>query len=206
MSKKNYYVKMTDEELVKAAQCGDNSALETILLRYKNLVCAKAKTYYLAGADEDDMIQEGLIGLYNAVKKFDGERFPFFKMFALICVKHKMISAVKEASRKKHRPLNSYISLDSPDNSDENNSTLSDTIADDNMDSDPEALLINRENYNNVSDEINKSLSSFEFDVLMLYLEDRSYREIATLLERDEKSVDNAIQRIKKKLLYLRNT
>ncbi len=206
MSKKNYYVKMTDEELVKAAQCGDNSALETILLRYKNLVCAKAKTYYLAGADEDDMIQEGLIGLYNAVKKFDGERFPFFKMFALICVKHKMISAVKEASRKKHRPLNSYISLDSPDNSDENNSTLSDTIADDKMDSDPEALLINRENYNNVSDEINKSLSSFEFDVLMLYLEDRSYREIAALLERDEKSVDNAIQRIKKKLLYLRNT
>lgn len=205
MGKKNFYVKMTDEELVKSAQCGDNSALETILLRYKNLVCAKAKTYYLAGADEDDMIQEGLIGLYNAVKKFDGERFPFFKMFALICVKHKMISAVKEASRKKHRPLNSYISLDSPDNSDENNSTLSDTIADVNMDSDPEALLINRENYSNVSDEINKSLSSFEFDVLMLYLEDRSYREIAELLDRDEKAVDNAIQRIKKKLFYLRN-
>ena len=195
---------MTDEELVKSAQNGDNIALETILLRYKNLVCAKAKTYYLAGADEDDMIQEGLIGLYNAVKKFDGDRFPFFKMFALICVKHRMVNAVKEASRKKHRPLNFYVSLDSSDSSEGSDSPLSETIPDQAIESDPESLLIDRENYSSVEDKINKSLSTFELDVLMLYLEDRSYKEIAKILSRDEKAVDNAVQRIKKKLLYLK--
>ena len=116
INNKNHYVKMSDEELVKKAQDGDNSALETILLRYKNLVWSKAKTYYIAGADEDDMMQEGLIGLYSAVKKFDGTRFPFFKVFALVCVKRRMLSAIKEASRQNHKPLNSYISLDTSAN------------------------------------------------------------------------------------------
>lgn len=204
MANRNFYHKMTDEELVKSAQNGDNIALETILLRYKNLVCAKAKTYYLAGADEDDMIQEGLIGLYKAIQKFDGERFPIFKVFAVICVKHTMITAVQEASRKKHRPLNSYISLDRNDTSEDSEAILSESI-DNSLSGNPEALLIDRESYNSVENKISKSLSSFELDVLMLYLEDRSYREIAQILKKDEKSVDNAIQRIKKKLLYLRN-
>lgn len=204
MSKKNPYSKSTDEELVALAQGGDNIALETIILRYKNFVCAKAKTYYLAGADEDDMIQEGLIGIYNAVKKFDGERFPYFKLFAIICVKNRMKNAVTEATRKKHRPLNSYISLDSSDGIEGLDFPLSETIADEKINSNPEAIFINRENYTNVSDKINNYLSSFEFDVLVLYLEDRSYGEIAQILKRDEKSVDNAIQRIKKKLFHLK--
>ena len=195
---------MSDEELVNAAQNGDNIALEAILLRYKNLVCARAKSYYLAGADEDDMIQEGLIGLYNAVRKFDGRRFPFFKVFALVCVKRRMLSAVKEASRKKHRPLNSYVSLDAPTDTTDEEAPLSEVIAAKSTAHDPEALFIDRESLNSVENKISRTLSSFELDVLMLYLEDRSYREIAHILKKDEKSVDNAIQRIKKKLRYLK--
>ena len=205
INNKNHYVKMSDEELVKKAQNGDNSALETILLRYKNLVWSKAKTYYIAGADEDDMMQEGLIGLYSAVKKFDGTRFPFFKVFALVCVKRRMLSAIKEASRKKHKPLNSYISLDTSANNNSQDTSLSEIIASEEDLHNPEAMIINRESYNSMESEINRSLSTFELDVLMLYLEDRSYREIAHMLNKDVKSVDNAIQRIKKKLVYLRN-
>lgn len=205
INNKNHYVKMSDEELVKKAQDGDNSALETILLRYKNLVWSKAKTYYIAGADEDDMMQEGLIGLYSAVKKFDGTRFPFFKVFALVCVKRRMLSAIKEASRKKHKPLNSYISLDTSANNNSQDTSLSEIIASEEDLHNPEAMIINRESYNSMESEINRSLSTFELDVLMLYLEDRSYREIAHMLNKDVKSVDNAIQRIKKKLVYLRN-
>ncbi len=205
INNKNHYVRMSDEELVKKAQNGDNSALETILLRYKNLVWSKAKTYYIAGADEDDMMQEGLIGLYNAVKKFDGKRFPFFKVFALVCVKRRMLSAIKEASRKKHKPLNSYISLDTSANNSSQDTSLSEIIASEEDLHNPEAMIINRESYNSMESEINRSLSTFELDVLMLYLEDRSYREIAHMLNKDAKSVDNAIQRIKKKLVYLRN-
>lgn len=205
INNKNHHVKMSDEELVKKAQNGDNSALETILLRYKNLVWSKAKTYYIAGADEDDMMQEGLIGLYSAVKKFDGTRFPFFKVFALVCVKRRMLSAIKEASRKKHKPLNSYISLDTSANNSSQDTSLSEIIASEEDLHNPEAMIINRESYNSMESEINRSLSTFELDVLMLYLEDRSYREIAHMLNRDAKSVDNAIQRIKKKLVYLRN-
>lgn len=205
INNKNHYVKMSDEELVKKAQDGDNSALETILLRYKNLVWSKAKTYYIAGADEDDMMQEGLIGLYSAVKKFDGTRFPFFKVFALVCVKRRMLSAIKEASRKKHKPLNSYISLDTSANNNSQDTSLSEIIASEEDLHNPEAMIINRESYNSMESEINRSLSTFELDVLMLYLEDRSYREIAHILNKDVKSVDNAIQRIKKKLVYLRN-
>ncbi len=206
MKNKNHYLRMSDEELVKKAQNDDNIALETILLRYKNLVASKAKTYFIAGADEDDMIQEGLIGLYNAIKKFDGERFPLFKVFALICVKRQIISAIREASRKKHKPLNSYISLDFSSGNHESDTSLSEIIVSENDLNNPESMLINQEDFNSIETKINSSLSSFEFDVLMLYLEDRSYREIATILKKDSKAIDNAIQRIKKKLIYLRTS
>ncbi len=204
MKNKNHYLRMSDEELVKKAQNDDNIALETILLRYKNLVTSKAKTYFIAGADEDDMIQEGLIGLYNAIKKFDGERFPLFKVFALICVKRQILSAIREASRKKHKPLNSYISLDFSSGNNETDTSLSEIIVSENDLNNPESMLINQEDFNSIETKINSSLSSFEFDVLMLYLEDRSYREIAQILRKDTKAIDNAIQRIKKKLIYLR--
>ncbi len=192
----------TDEELVNLAQKGDKRALEAIILRYKNLVYSKSKAFFLIGADDDDIIQEGLIGLYNAVKKFDAGKFPFFKVFAGICIKRRIITAVKEATRKKHSPLNSYVSLDNNNFDDESDTTLLDVLAFDEL-QDPEAILIDRENMDGMEYEINKTLSEMELAVLFEYLEGRSYQEIAEILGKDAKAVDNAIQRIKKKLKYL---
>ena len=190
---------LSDEELVKAAQSGDNEALEAILSRYKNLVYAKSKPYFLAGADDDDIIQEGLIGLYKAVMDFDGDRFPFFKVFAGVCVTRHIITAVKAASRKKHLPLNSYVSLDKNTYDDDSDTTLLDIIAFSEL-QDPEAILIDRENMDGMEYKINKVLSKLETEVLVYYLEGLSYQEIAEKLGKDTKAVDNAVQRIKKKL------
>ena len=190
---------ITDEQLVKIAQSGDNEALEAILSRYKNLVYAKSKTYFLAGADDDDIIQEGFIGLFKAVKDFDADRFPFFKVFAGICVTRHIITAVKAASRKKHMPLNSYVSLDKNTYDDDSDTTLLDVMAFDEL-QDPEAILIDRERVDGMEYKINKVLSKLETEVLVYYLEGMSYSEIAERLGKDTKAVDNALQRIKKKL------
>ncbi len=136
---------LSDEELVAKAQSGDDEALEAILSRYKNLVYAKSKPYFLAGADDDDIVQEGFIGLYKAVRDFDGEHFPFFKVFAGVCVTRHILTAVKAASRKKHLPLNSYVSLDKNTYDDDSDTTLLDVMAFDEL-QDPEAILIDREN------------------------------------------------------------
>ncbi len=190
---------ISDEELVKRAQNGDNDALEAILSRYKNLVCAKAKPYFLAGADDEDIIQEGFIGLYKAVTDFDGDRFPFFKVFAGVCVTRHILTAVKAASRKKHLPLNSYVSLDSGGYDDDGDKTLMDVIASGELQN-PEAILIDRENVDGMEYTINKVLSKLEAQVLVLHLEGMTYGEIAERLGKDTKAVDNAVQRIKKKL------
>lgn len=190
---------LTDEQLVKIAQKGDNEALESILSRYKSFVYAKSKPYFLAGADDDDIIQEGLIGLYKAIKDFDGERFPFFRVFAGVCVTRHIITAVKAASRKKHQPLNSYVSLDKNTYDDDNDITLLDVIAFNEL-QDPEAILIDRERVDGMEYKINKVLSKLETEVLVYYLEGMSYSEIAAKLGKDTKAVDNAVQRIKKKL------
>lgn len=188
---------LSDEELVKAAQSGDKSALEAILERYKNLVYAKAKPYFIAGADEDDIVQEGFIGLYNAVKDFDGEKLPYFSVFAGVCVSRKILTAVKAATRQKHIPLNSYISLDNGNA--EGDSPMAAAITAKGV-SDPEAILIDRENVDGIEYKINKALSKLELEVLLYYLRDMSYQEIAEVLGKDVKAVDNAIQRIRKKL------
>ncbi len=190
---------LADEQLVKIAQSGDNEALEAILSRYKNLVYAKSKPYFLAGADDDDIIQEGFIGLYKAVKDFDGDRFPFFKVFAGVCVTRHIITAVKAASRKKHQPLNSYVSLDKNTYDDDSDTTLLDVMAFNEL-QDPEAILIDRERIDGMEYKINKVLSKLEMEVLICYLSDMTYQEIADKLGKDTKSVDNAMQRIKKKL------
>lgn len=190
---------LSDEELVKIAQSGDNTALEMILSRYKNLVYAKSKPYFLAGAEDEDIIQEGLIGLYKAVKDFDGDRFPFFKVFAGVCVTRHIITAVKAASRKKHLPLNSYVSLDKNTYDDDNEMSLLDIIAFNEL-QDPETILIDRENMDGMEYKINKALSKLEMEVLVCYLDGLSYQEIAEKLGKNTKTVDNAVQRIKKKL------
>lgn len=188
---------LPDEELVKLAQSGDNEALETIMERYKNLVYAKSKPYFIAGADEDDIVQEGFIGLYNAVKDFDGEKLPFFGVFAGVCVSRRILTAVKAATRQKHIPLNSYISLDN--SAADGEAPLAETVIARSA-GDPEAILIDRENVDGIEYKINKVLSKFELEVLVYHLRDMSYREIAKLMGRDVKAVDNAIQRIRKKL------
>lgn len=190
---------LSDEELVALAKTGDKPALEAILSRYKNLVYAKAKPYFLAGADKDDIIQEGFIGLYKAVKDFDSGKFPYFKVFAGVCVSRRIITAVKASTRQKHMPLNSYISLDSNTYESGSDASLTEIAAMKEL-QDPEAIMIDRENIDGIEYKINKALSKLELEVLIYYLKDMSYQEIAKVLGKDVKAVDNAIQRIRKKL------
>ncbi len=196
---RNRLDELSDEELVSLAQQNDKQALEIILARYKSLVYSKSGPYFLAGADDDDIIQEGFIGLYKAVMDFDGNRLPFFKVFAGVCVTRRIITAVKAAARKKHQPLNSYVSLDKNTYDDESDIPLQNVLVFDELQN-PEAILIDRENVDGMEYKISKALSAFEMEVLLYYTEGISYQEIADRLGKDAKSVDNAVQRIKKKL------
>lgn len=188
------YTEMTDDELILLAQAGDDTALETILVRYKPLVYKKSQPYYLAGGDDDDVIQEGLIGLYKAIMSFNKERFPLFNIFAGVCIERRIISAVKKASRLKHNPLNSYVSLSNDENTNDIENIKSD------MGMNPENILIERENVSGLEGKINDALSAFEMQVLLCQINGHTYKETAEILNRDAKAVDNAMQRIKKKL------
>ncbi|MCC8170016.1 MAG: RNA polymerase sporulation sigma factor SigH [Oscillospiraceae bacterium] len=187
--------KMSDEELVALAQGGDSEALEAILSRYRNLVYAKAKPYFLAGAEQDDIIQEGFIGLYKAITDFDGEKYPFFKVFAGVCVTRRIITAVKAAARQKHMPLNTYVSLNTYDSQGD-----AEPIIAKNELQNPEDIFIDRENVDGMEYKINKALSKLELEVLICCVKGMSYKEIADKLGKDVKAVDNAVQRIRKKL------
>ncbi len=190
---------LSDNELVEMAQSGDKDALEKILLRYKPLVHKKSQPYYMAGGDDDDIVQEGLIGLYAAVMDFDKDKFPLFNVFAGVCIERRIISAVKKASRLKHTPLNSYISL-SDSAFDEEAGVQLGEIIDSGMGENPENILIERENVMGIEGIINNVLSEFEMQVLLCHLNGMSYKETAAAVKRDIKAVDNAMQRIKKKL------
>ncbi len=196
MSVERDYEKTDDNELVRLAQSGDKAALETILMRYKPLVHKKSQPYYLAGGDDDDIVQEGLIGLYKAVMDFDSDKFPLFNVFAGVCIERRIISAVKKASRMKHSPLNSYVSLSGTADDDE--SALGNMIG--SGSGDPERIVIERENAEGLEGKITELLSPFELKVLLCHLNGKSYRETAETVGRDVKAVDNAMQRIKKKL------
>ena len=192
------YNSMTDDELIELAQSGDNTALEIILVRYKPLVYKKSRPYYLAGGDDDDVIQEGLIGLYKAVISFDKLKFPLFNVFAGVCIERRILSAVKKASRLKHNPLNSYISLS--DTEPCNECDFIENAFNSSEKTNPENILIEREAVSGLELLINSSLSSFELEVLLSYLNGHSYKEVAKQLKRDVKAIDNAMQRIKRKL------
>ncbi len=191
------HMNMTDEELITLAQSGDDKALETILVRYKPLVYKKSQPYYLAGGDDDDVIQEGLIGLYKAVISFNKEKFPLFNVFAGVCIERRILSAVKKASRLKHNPLNSYVSLSDTEPSIGTENAFGVFDASDNN---PESIFIEREDYYGLEGRINSALSEFEFQILLSLLNGNSYKETAERVGRDVKAVDNAMQRIKKKL------
>lgn len=190
---------LSDNELIALAQSGDKAALEKILLKYKPLVHKKSQPYYMAGGDDDDIVQEGLIGLYSAIMDFDGEKFPLFNVFAGVCIERRIISAVKKASRLKHTPLNSYVSLSDSSFDEEAGMNMSEII-DSGPGENPENILIERENVMGIEGIINNVLSEFEMQVLLCYLNGKSYKETGVIVGRDSKSVDNAMQRIKKKL------
>ncbi len=190
---------LPDDEVVTMAQNGDEDALNHIMARYRNYVYSKANTYFLVGAEKDDVAQEGMIGLYKAVKEYSPKEGSSFKHFAGICISRQIITAVKAATRKKHIPLNSYISLDKTDTEGDLGDTL-DAVLDDGVQN-PEAIVIEQEDLTMVEYKINKALSKLEMQVLIYYTEGRSYDEIAQILGKSKKCIDNALQRIKKKLL-----
>lgn len=201
MTKEQIYKNAKDEEVVLMAQNGDDAAQEYLLDKYKSLVRAKSRAYFLIGADSEDIIQEGMIGLYKAVRDYNEEKNTSFRSFAELCVNRQMITAIKAATRQKHQPLNSYVSLNKTVYEEESEQTFMDFLQSGSESLlNPEALLIGQENKTFLEDQMVKNLSSFETRVLVLYLQGRSYFEIAHVLDKPEKSIDNALQRVKKKL------
>ena len=186
-------------DIVLKASKGDKIALEYIIKKYKNFVKAKAKSYFLIGADKEDIIQEGMIGLYKAVREFDASKTNSFKGFADICITRQIITAIKTATRQKHIPLNSYISLNKPVYDEESERTLLDIIAT-SIVTDPEELIISKEELKHIESKMNELLSELELQVVEYYLNGKSYQYIADKLQRDVKSIDNALQRVKRKL------
>lgn len=193
------FEQLPDEELVELVKDGDLEALEYLITKYKNFVRAKARSYFLIGADREDIVQEGMIGLYKSIRDFRGDKLSSFKAFAELCITRQIITAIKTATRQKHIPLNSYVSLDKPIYDEESDRTLLDVICGTRV-TDPEELIINQEEFDDIEVKMGEILSDLERQVLMLYLDGRSYQEIAIDLRRHVKSIDNALQRVKRKL------
>ena len=193
------YESMTDEEIVEIARVGDIDAQEYLINKYKNYVRAKARTYFLLGGDKEDLIQEGMIGMYKAIRDFRSDKLSSFRAFAELCITRQIITAIKTATRQKHIPLNSYVSLNKPIYDEDSDRTLLDVITGNKV-TDPEELIISREEFTEIETKMGELLSSLEWKVLMNYLEGKSYQEIAEDLGRHVKSIDNALQRVKRKL------
>ncbi len=193
------YPEMLDEDLVEAAKAGDDRASEFLIHKYRNFVRVKAKAYFLIGADREDIIQEGMIGLYKAIRDFRRDKLSSFRAFAELCITRQIITAIKTATRQKHIPLNSYVSLNKPIYDDDSDRTLLDVIGGLKV-ADPEELVINRETSARMRQRIRQNLSELEHRVLNLYLDGKSYQEMANELQRHVKSIDNALQRVKRKL------
>ena len=195
------YSNMKDEDLIRKIKSGDNDALDYILNKYQEVVNMKVSRYFIIGAEKEDIIQEGLIGLYKAIKSFDPEKQNSFKSFANLCIERQLITAIKSSNRQKHMPLNSYLSLNMAayDNNDDDTSIYD--IFDANIIEDPLDTITKKEYYKSVEDIIDKSLSIFEKNVLNELVNGSSYTAIAQKLDSPVKSVDNAIQRIRKKTM-----
>ena len=191
--------KRLDEDIALDAKNGDIKAQEYLINKYKNFVKAKAKSYFLVGADKEDIYQEGMIGLYKAIRDFKPDKLSSFKAFAELCVTRQIITAIKTATRQKHIPLNTYISLNKPIYDEESDRTLLDILSTVKV-CDPEELVISREEVVKIEKEIEQVLSELELEVLNSYLQGKSYQEIACDLDRHSKSIDNALQRVKRKL------
>ena len=193
------YQDMSDEDVVLLCREGDSVAVEFLLNKYKNFVRSKARSYFLIGADHEDIVQEGMIGLYKAIRDFRPEKLSSFRAFAELCITRQIITAIKTATRQKHIPLNSYVSLNKPLYDDESDRTLMDVCAEGHS-ANPEEMLISQEDLAGIHRRIDEVLSGLEQEVLAAYLAGKSYQEIADNLGRHVKSIDNALQRVKRKL------
>lgn len=188
-----------DEEVVKLAKDGDEFATEYLIAKYKNFVRVKAKSYFLVGADREDIIQEGMIGLYKSIRDFRADKLSSFRAFAELCITRQIITAIKTATRQKHIPLNSYVSLNKPIYDEDSDRTMLDVLSSNKV-SDPEEVYISSELSGDLREKIKQNLSDLESQVLMSYLEGKSYQEMAKELNRHVKSIDNALQRVKRKI------
>lgn len=193
------FERFNDEELIEMVHQGNTDALDYLITKYRLLVRAKARSYFLIGADKEDIVQEGMIGLYKAIRDFKGDKLSSFRAFAELCITRQIITAIKTATRQKHIPLNSYVSLDKPIFDEESDRTLMDVLTGAIMD-DPEELMIHREEFGYLEEKMGEILSELELQVLALYLDGQSYHEISAKLNRHVKSIDNALQRVKRKL------
>lgn len=193
------YNLLSDEELISRLREGHEDIRDYLMEKHKNLVRKKARALYLIGGDNDDLIQEGMIGLYKAIRDFDPERGASFHTFADLCISRQLYTAVQASQRQKHQPLNSYVSLSDSDN-EEQTSRRASYAANDVRNRNPEELFIARENLEDMEDLIEKKLSRFEREVLRYYLSGMNYSQIADTLGKSSKATDNALQRIKKKI------
>jgi RNA polymerase sporulation-specific sigma factor len=189
---------LADEELVQLVHAGDDHALGVLLDRYRGFARAKSRSYFLVGGDREDIVQEGMIGLYKAIRDFDPQAGAAFRSFAELCITRQILTAIKTATRLKHVPLNKYVSFDKPSGPDEG-LTVEDTVCVE-ADADPLHQLLLGDDVRNLRAVFDEVLSELETRVLTLYVEGRSYQEIAEQLGRHVKSIDNALQRIKRKL------
>lgn len=198
---------LTDEEIISQLKDNeDDAAMYYLISKYRSFVRAKARSYFLMGADREDIIQEGMIGLYKSIRDFRTDKQASFRAFAELCVTRQIITAIKTATRQKHIPLNSYISLNKPIYDEESDRTLLDILSGLKV-TDPEELVISQEEFIDIEAKMSDILSDLEWKVLMYYLDGKSYQEIAVDLHRHIKSIDNALQRVKRKLeKYMEST
>lgn len=191
--------KYTDEELVELTRNGNSLAEEYLLEKYKNLVRSKVRSYFLNGGNDEDVIQEGMIGLFKAIRDYSSDKETLFSTFAELCVTRQIITAVKKSTRQKHMPLNNYVSLNKAVDDESPEKTFMDVLLV-SEENDPEFMFINQEDKKSAYEIIEDDLSKLEKSVLGMYLEGLSYNEIAEKLDKTTKSIDNALQRLKKKL------
>lgn len=190
---------LSDEEIVRRARMGNAEAEDLIISKYKKFVKNKSKAYFLIGADKEDIVQEGMIGLFKAMRDFDQDKLYSFKAFAEMCITRQIITAIKSATRQKHIPLNSYVSLNKPVFEEDSERTLIDVISSE-KDTNPEMIFIFKEELDYIETKVSDTLSKLEWKVLRQYLQGKSYFEIARDMKRSVKSIDNALQRVKRKL------
>ena len=191
---------MSDEDLIDAIHNGDEQAQNYVLNKYKNIVKLKCRTYFIKGADKEDIVQEGMIGLYKAIRDYQKEKLTSFYSFADLCITRQIITAIKAAARQKHIPMNTYLSLDKTLNDgDDVEKTYLDILEEDGI-SNPEELLIGQEAKDFIESSMSEVLSLLECRVLSLYLQGRSYLEISYIINKDEKAIDNALQRVRRKV------